>query len=374
MRPAWFHLAKGSYARQARIGVGDRYEEHLSRQGFTGAVAMLYHRHGATEFVSVDPELAPPPYPVARLTSPDRDDPAALPLSLYANEDLSLYWSQRQQPHPYPTRNLDGDQLMFVHSGSGTVETEFGPVGYQQADFVFVPRAVTYRILPDEPSQLLIIESHSPLEPYRVEAAGRHAPFDPSVLEIPEPAPRPDPGPGEFPVSYKVDGRLLWAVLKHEPFDVLGWKGDMFPFRLHMDDILPIHSERSHLAPSIGGVFQADGFVVANLLPQPAIPDLNAEELPDYHRNVDYDEFWLVLGEGGPQFSAGQLVYSTQGMVHGATEEIREKHQANRQPNDRRTLTAVGVDTRRRLRPSAEYLRQLAELSSEAELSSKAGA
>lgn len=359
MRPAWFHLAKGTYARQARMGLGDLHEEHVSRLGFVGSVAMLYHRRGATEFVSADPALAPPPLPVGKLSSPDRADAAALALGLYENDDVALFWSQREQPHPFPVRDLDGDQLLFVHSGSGTLETEFGPLTYGRQDFLFVPKGVTHRLLPDEPSELLIIESRSPLEPFKVEAAGRHAPFDPSVLTIPEPAPRPESGPGEFPVRYKVDGRQLSAVLRYDPYDVVGWKGDLFPFRLHMADILPIHSERSHLAPSIGGIFQGDGFVVANLLPQPAIPDLNAEELSDYHRNLDYDEFWLVHEGGGPAQAGGQLMFIKQGMVHGPTEEVREEHQANRRPTDRRQVTAVGVDTRRHLRPTPEYLRQL---------------
>jgi len=359
MRPAWFHLAKGTFPRQARIGLEGLHEEHLSRLGFTGSVAMLYRRRGATEFISISPELAPPPMPVDKLSSPDRTDPAALPLRLYENEDMTLFWSQREQTHPFLVRDLDGDQLMFVHAGTGVLETEFGPLSYTRGDFLFVPKGVTYRLVPGEPNALLIIESRSPLEPFTIEAAGRHAPYDPTVLEIPEPAPREQSDPGNFPVRYKLENRQLEAVLRYDPFDVIGWKGDLFPFRLHMADILPIHSERSHLAPSIGGVFKGDGFIVSNLLPQPAVPDLDAEELPDYHRNVDYDEFWLIHEAGGPVRSGGQLLFTTQGMVHGATEDIREAHQATRRPDDRRGLTAVGVESRRHLRPTPEYLQQL---------------
>jgi homogentisate 1,2-dioxygenase len=364
MRPSWFHLAKGTYPRQARIGLNGLHEEHVSRLGFVGSVAMLYHRRGATEFISVDPVLAPPPKSVDDLVAPDRDDPGALPLGLYENDDVLLSWSQRGAAHPFFVRNLDGDELFFVHAGSGVLETEFGPLTYGREDFLFVPKGVTYRLVPNERNALLVVESRSPLEPFTIEAAGRHAPFDPTVLEVPEPGPRPETGAGEYPIRYKLGGRHLAAVLKYDPFDVVGWKGDLFPFRLHMADILPIHSERSHLAPSIGGIFKGEGFVVANLLPQPAVADLGAEELPDYHRNVDYDEFWLIHEAGGPVRANGQLLFTPQGMVHGATEEVREKHQANRQPGDRRQLTAVGIDTRRHLQPTAEYLEQLRKATS----------
>ena len=359
MRPAWFHLAKGSYPRQARVGVGELYEEHVSRLGFTGAVAMLYHRRGATEFVSVDPELSPPPVAVKRLVALDATDPSALPLALYENDDLTLLWSQRQQPHPFAVRNLDGDQLMFVHSGTGLLETEFGSLSYRSGDFLYIPKAVTYRVIPEGPNEVLIIETRSQIEPFDIGAAGRHAPFDPTVLEIPDPSPHEESEPGEFPVMYKRNGRYLRAVLRHDPFDVLGWKGDLFPFRLHIDDILPIHSERSHLAPSIGGIFCGDGFVVSNLLPQPAVSDLEAEELPDYHRNAEYDEFWCIHNGGGLFEDGGQLVYTPQGMVHGTTEEVRKAHQQHRREGDRRTVTAVGVEARKPLCPTAEYLKQI---------------
>ena len=359
MRASWFHLAKGEYPRQARVGVpADRYEEHVSRRGFVGAVAMLYHRHGPSDWIEVPTTLARPPVLAASLIAPDRDDPAGLPIKLYVNEDLSIWWSQRRAPHPHGIRNLDGDQLFFVHEGVGTLETEFGHLRYGPGDFLFVPKTITYRMSPTTPNAILVIESKSPLEPYDIDAVGRHAPFDPSVMEIPEIHPSSDSGRGEFPVSYKFEDAMHRAVLAFDPFDVVGWKGDLFPFRLDIADVIPIHSERSHLAPSVGGIFQGAGFVIANLIPQPAIADLAAEELPSYHRNAEFDEFWFTHESGSGRFS-GEFVVTHQGMIHGATEEARRKHQAARTPTDRRERAAVGIDTTRRLRPTPELLAQI---------------
>jgi hypothetical protein len=38
---SWIHHAKGRHVRQARVGLGDLREEHISRQGFFGPVAMV---------------------------------------------------------------------------------------------------------------------------------------------------------------------------------------------------------------------------------------------------------------------------------------------------------------------------------------------
>ena len=39
--------------------------------------------------------------------------------------------------------------------------------------------------------------------------------------------------------------------------NVVGWKGDMFPFKLNVRDIRPMMSDRIHLAPSAWVTFEA---------------------------------------------------------------------------------------------------------------------
>ncbi|MGI9612273.1 MAG: homogentisate 1,2-dioxygenase [Acidimicrobiales bacterium] len=288
--------------------------------------------------------------------APDSASPEGRPLAMYRNQDVTISWSQRGEAQTTPLRNLDGDLLFFVHEGGGELMTDYGPLGYEKGDFVYVPKAVTHQFFPSTPSQMLVIEPATPLDLFDIDAAGRHAPFDPSVLAIPEPCPREESGPGEYVVTYKLRGDYPTATLRHDPFDVVGWKGDLFPFKLAFDDLMPVHSERAHLAPTIGGLFQAEGMVVTNLIPQPSVADLDAEELPSYHRNIDYDEFWLIHRAGGPVDGGGQLIYTPQGFVHGATEELRSMHQAARKSDDRRELAAIGIEAWRALTPTPEYL------------------
>jgi len=46
MTRSWIHFTRGRFVRQARVGLGELREEHLSRQGFAGPVAMLYRTDG----------------------------------------------------------------------------------------------------------------------------------------------------------------------------------------------------------------------------------------------------------------------------------------------------------------------------------------
>ena len=48
----------------------------------------------------------------------------------------------------YFFRNGEGDEVIFVHEGSGTLETIFGALPYAEGDYVVVPRGTTYRFRP----------------------------------------------------------------------------------------------------------------------------------------------------------------------------------------------------------------------------------
>src|ERR1022692_1695456 len=56
---SWIQHTRGRHVRQARVGLGDLREEHISRQGFFGPVAMIYREHGPNEIVRVEGALLP---------------------------------------------------------------------------------------------------------------------------------------------------------------------------------------------------------------------------------------------------------------------------------------------------------------------------
>ena len=48
----------------------------------------------------------------------------------------------------YFFRNGEGDEVVFVHEGTGTLETIFGNVPYKEGDYIVIPRGTTYRFKP----------------------------------------------------------------------------------------------------------------------------------------------------------------------------------------------------------------------------------
>jgi homogentisate 1,2-dioxygenase len=254
---------------------------------------------------------------------------------------------------------VTGDLLYFVHRGSGTFATEFGPIAYQPGDWVFLPKSTTFRQLPDDRDHvLMIVESPGPIHMAEHENVGRHTPVDPTMLEVPDVADYGRPAQPEYEVRLRHAGGHSAIFYKNDPLKVVGWKGDLFPFKLNVRHILPIMSDRLHIPPSSWVTFEAPGFCVLTIPPQIAVSDLNAEELPSYHRNIDMDEVMLTHADEDPAGRRpGGFRHTPQGILHGADEATRAEFQAKRQPGHRRTATNVGVDTYRPLDPSPEFVK-----------------
>ena len=95
-----------------------------------------------------------------------------------------------------------------------------------------------------------------------------------------------------------------------------------------------------------------------SFVPQIAVADLDAEELPSYHRNIDMDEVILSHANDDPDGRRpGGFSFTPQGILHGASEEARAAFNARRKPGDTRKWTGVGIDTYRPLKPSAVFAR-----------------
>jgi homogentisate 1,2-dioxygenase len=356
---SWIHHAKGRYVRQARVGLGDLREEHISRQGFFGPVAMIYRTWGPNEVVRVEGTLSPRRVAdTGRVESSDLADPRGEPQPMLSNADVTVGISRRGAAMPYAYRNTDGDLLYFVHKGTGSFDTEFGRIVYEPGDYVLIPKAITFRHVPASgDSNLLVIESAAPLSLTEHQQVGRHMPVDPTILTLPELCDYGIPPAAEYELRVRHDGTHSSIFYRNSLLQSVGWKGDLFPYKLNIRDIIPISSDRIHLAPSSWCTFEAAGFVVITFVPQMAVANLEAEELPSYHRNVDYDESVFVHHDEGGSRPPGSLSHTPRGVLHGAGEAARAAFQKKRTPGMRRTLCGVSVDTERPLIVSPSFAR-----------------
>ena len=148
---------------------------------------------------------------------------------------------------------------------------------------------------------------------------GRHALFDPGMIEAPEPSPHDEEG--EFEVRVKRGGRYAVLTYPFHPLDVVGWQGDLCPIRLNVKDFRPVVSPRYHLPPSVHVTWKCDGFEIGTFAPRPTeTGDPTALRVPFFHSNIDKDE--VLFYHRGQFFSRagigeGFITHHPQGLHHG---------------------------------------------------------
>ena len=367
------HLRKGKTPRRVHADLDGLKDDELGRGGFTGRTANIYRRNDPTEFRATGP-LRPVDVLASELKPGDATDAAGAPLLLFSNADCRISLSRRSEAMPFHVRYIDGDLLCFVHQGSGRLETEFGPLTYRTGDWIYMPKACTWRQVPasgqersdsgTDPAEStwLIIEA---TDEFRVPPAGplgRHWPFDPSQAVIPEPEAIDDDGREHYEVRLHhrpVNGiETTTLIYPHNPIDVEGWRGDNYAFTFNIADYNVITSDSVHLPPMVHLFMQATGVYVCNFLPKPAETVPGTERTPWYHRNVDFDEIAFFHGGSlyGIPMPPGLISHAPQGVHHGAPEKARER--ARRKFDDYSSVDwqVIAVDTRQRLVPSAEVL------------------
>ena len=316
-----FPLSKGKVTRQAHVGLPEgTYEEEHGREAFSGRASHLYRTHPPTAWVRIEGPLVPKAYDLTAVKTPDQVDPSGEWQRILWNEDVSVYLSRRTAPMPYFLRDADGDVCYFVHLGSGVLETDYGPLRYREGDFLVVPKGTTHRVVPDSDETFLyVIEGRGEYRLPERGILGRHALFDPGVLEAPEPEPHDEQG--TFEVRVKRDGQYTVLTYPFHPLDVVGWKGDLCPIRLNVADFRPVVSPRYHLPPSVHVTFDSDGFEIGTFAPRPTeTGDPTALRVPFFHSNIDKDE--VLFYHRGQFFSRagigeGFITHHPQGLQHG---------------------------------------------------------
>ena len=125
---------------------------------------------------------------------------------------------------------------------------------------------------------------------------------------------------GDHTVVVKAQGQFTGYTPHYHPMDVIGWDGTLFPFRLHIRDIQPITSWKSHVPPSAYCTFFGDNFEVCSFVPRPVETGQRSLPVPFDHINNDRDE--VIFYSQGTFFSkseseAGSLTFHPQGVSHG---------------------------------------------------------
>jgi homogentisate 1,2-dioxygenase len=258
-------------------------EEVIGAEGFSGLSAIAYHLHPPT---LVDRIEEPIPYAVTyadeaflrhRHLKGAGVEPGGDWLSgrryLLGNGDVRLALCCPTEPMDYFYRHATSDELVFVHDGEGTLETVLGTIAFRQGDYVHVPRTITHRwtFEGDTPPRLLVIEASSEIrfpKRYRNQFGQllEHSPYHERDLRPPAELATVD-AEGAFEVRIAKHGLLHRYVMRHHPFDVVGWDGYMYPYALSIHDFEPI-TGRIHQPPPVHQTFEGRNFVVCSFVPR----------------------------------------------------------------------------------------------------------
>ncbi|MGI3026904.1 homogentisate 1,2-dioxygenase, partial [Vibrio cholerae] len=298
------------------------YEREAGRSGFFGPAAHFHHQHAPTGWSEWEGELRPRAFNFNHVAEASQLSPWFVPHLLH-NQDVKVRVWKLAQPMECLVRNADGDDLLFVHQGKADLYCDYGHMSISEGDYVLIPRSTNWRLEPQEPLFLLMIENTDAAYTLPEKGiVGNHAVFDPAVLEVPSIN-------DEFKAQYS-EQQTQVQVKRHEqvsvitypfnPLDAIGWHGDLAVVKLNWRDIRPLMSHRYHLPPSAHTTFVGAGFVVCTFVPRPIESDPGALKVPFYHNNDDYDE--VLFYHAGDFFSrdnieAGMVTFHPAGFTHG---------------------------------------------------------
>jgi homogentisate 1,2-dioxygenase len=318
-------------------------EEVLGYEGFSGNESILYHLQSpcriaqAAEFERIEHEEWVPDTHVHRLTDTGGVEPGGDWLTgrrvLMWNADLEMAICKPTDERTGFYRDGEGDELIFVVEGSGTVETVFGELPYRQHDYVVIPRGTTYRVVPEGGPQTWLC-FHTPGE---LETPNRyrnrygqlleHAPYSQRDFHPPRRLVTHRDEDGEHEVLVRVRGGLQRYVLDYHPLDVVGWDGYVYPYTFNIHDFEP-RAGRFHLPPPAHQTFQGPNFVICSFCPRELDWDPTAVPIPYHHSNLQSEEvIYYVDGQFGSRrgVDVGSITVHPSGLPHGPQPGLVEK-------------------------------------------------
>ncbi len=321
---------------QFRQPDGSLYSEQLfSTEGFSNDSSLLYHCHpptaiiGTDEPVSVRPEIAEERMLKHRSLEGFNIKPATDFLDsrkpILVNNDVQISLaSPRDSMKTYFYKNADADELIFVHEGGGTLESQYGSLPFRDGDYLVIPRGTIYQILfNDTQNRLFLVESFSPirfpkkyLSPYG--QLLENSPYCERDIRPPGEL-KSINEKGDFLIKTKKQGVLYGIHYGHHPFDTIGWDGCCYPFAFSIHDFEPI-TGRVHQPPPVHLTFEGRNFVVCSFVPRMFDYHPLSIPVPYNHSNIDSDELlYYVDGDfmSRKQVTRGMLTLHPAGIPHG---------------------------------------------------------
>ena len=335
------------------------YEELFGTIGFDGMSSLLYHLQRPTQVkhigdsYSVYPDIAVEKnlksYLLEGFKSQRIDDHLESRISIMINNDLNILLSSpKNLEEKYFYKNTDGDEVIFVHKGTGTLRTFLGNIKFVEGDYLVVPRGMIYTVRFNSPhNRLFIVESYTPVytpKRYRNHFGQllEHSPYCERDFRLPEDLETHDEK-GDFIIKIKKQHMIHEYTYASHPFDVVGWDGYNFPYAFSIHDFESI-TGRIHQPPPDHQTFETAGCVICSFCPR--LYDYHPDSIPApyNHSNIDSDEvLYYVAGDfmSRNHVEEGHISLHPAGIPHGPHPGAAERSIGEKSTDE----LAVMVDT-----------------------------
>ncbi|HEY9311272.1 homogentisate 1,2-dioxygenase [Williamsia sp.] len=318
------------------------YEELMGEEGFASDSSLLYHRYIPSAIVDATiwdlPDLTTTPnhplkprhlklhtlFPVDVAAAADVVTGRRL---ILGNADIRISYVVASKASPL-YRNSIGDEIVFIESGSATVETVFGSLNATGGDYVLIPRSTTHRWIPEGQIRAYVMEANSHIVPpirylSKFGQMLEHAPFCERDLHGPTETILCDGSDVEVLVKHRGAASIVGTryVYANHPFDVIGWDGCFYPYTFNISDFEPI-TGRVHQPPPAHQTFEGENFVICSFVPRKVDYHPLSIPVPYYHSNVDSDEIMFYVGgdyeaRKGSGIGPGSISIHPSGHSHG---------------------------------------------------------
>ncbi len=284
------------------------HEHCFTRDGFDGPYTILYHQHrphlAEAKGISKrgwnkqaaedqdDQDLRRRHYKTPQIDAAGTPIDARIPLLFNADVTLSVLKPTASDDVYFS--NSDGDDLYYIHSGGGVLHTLLGDVTFSEQDYVYVPKGLLHRFSVSKENQYwLSIECHGRVKipsqwrndagQLRMDAPYCHRDFRGPVFQNPS-------SDVLRKAVIRRGGKFYDFTYPHNPFDVVGWDGTVYPFAFAITDFQP-RVGLTHLPPTWHGTFASPGALICSFVPR--LVDFHPQSIPcPYpHSSVDCDEF-----------------------------------------------------------------------------------
>jgi homogentisate 1,2-dioxygenase len=326
-------------------------EELFGTEGFVGPTSTMYHIQPPTQVYGWKPMYGTKVEYVEQelmrmrhvRTSPQKPkgDSVTGRVVLFGNADCEMAVCNPAEQMGYHFKNAQGDEVIFVHYGSGVCHTMMGTLKFGPRDYIVIPKGIIYTMIWDKRKdetdggppvadmpfgKFLLIEtangSHIAPPPRYISKTTsqflEHSPYCERDIRIPE-FPMTWDEKGDFEVRIKARDLVHSYTYHYHPLDVVGWDGCYYPYIFNADDFSPI-TGALHMPPPIHQTFEAHNFVICTFAPRMLDYHPQAIKVPYNHSNLDSDEvLYYVSGnyKARKGIESQSLTAHPQGIPHG---------------------------------------------------------